>query len=55
LLCKIQETVADLVQPAATITVVPGDFFGSGKLPSPQNGEVLVDFDWRVVESKKKE
>jgi lipopolysaccharide transport system ATP-binding protein len=37
---------ADKVSDAVSVTVVEGDFFGTGKLPPPHLGSALVDHDW---------
>lgn len=38
--------IADWVQNGAVLNVVAGDFFGTGKLPGPGHGGLLVDQTW---------
>jgi lipopolysaccharide transport system ATP-binding protein len=49
LVCKIENKVLDHVRNARTLTVVEGDFFGNGKLPSLRDGPFLVDHKWEVL------
>ena len=35
-----------IVTGATTIRVEPGDFYGSGRYPEPQDGKVLVGHTW---------
>jgi lipopolysaccharide transport system ATP-binding protein len=37
----------DAINEAVDLPVEPGDFFGTGQLPSAQSGPVLVDAEWR--------
>ncbi len=46
--CKLDETVADWLQPAAALEVVSGDFFGTGRLPPRARGDILLDHAWSV-------
>ena len=48
--CKVNETITDYLQPAGRISVVPGDYYKSGKLPPSQTGEFLVDFKWEIID-----
>jgi lipopolysaccharide transport system ATP-binding protein len=41
--------IADWVRTAGNFDVVYGDFFGSGKLPPPDEGRVLMDHGWQVM------
>lgn len=41
-------TIIDWVQNAAELRVEDGDFFGTGKLPPPGQGPLLVEHQWRV-------
>jgi lipopolysaccharide transport system ATP-binding protein len=43
--------VVDWVQRAAELTVIEGDFFGSGRAPSQAHQAVLVDHQWFVEDS----
>ena len=46
--CKADSyTMADWVTQVGVLRVVEGDFFGTGKLPSPQQGEFLIKHYWR--------
>lgn len=36
----------DYIQDAGVLEVEAGDFYGSGKIPTPDQQGVLVDFDW---------
>jgi lipopolysaccharide transport system ATP-binding protein len=38
--------VADHVFAAGTVTVLPGDFFGSGRLSTPEGGVIFMDHEW---------
>jgi lipopolysaccharide transport system ATP-binding protein len=40
--------VADYVLDAARVEVMEGDFFGTGRLPPPGHGPVLIDHSWSV-------
>jgi lipopolysaccharide transport system ATP-binding protein len=40
--------VADYLQDAAVLQVAEGDFFGTGRLPPPEHGAVLVDHRWTI-------
>jgi lipopolysaccharide transport system ATP-binding protein len=44
--CKLDEAVADWLRPAAAIEVVSGDFFGTGRLPPRDGGDILLDHCW---------
>jgi lipopolysaccharide transport system ATP-binding protein len=46
---KVNGSVADWIKNAAVIDVVPGDFFGTGKLPYKGYGSVVVPHEWRVA------
>jgi lipopolysaccharide transport system ATP-binding protein len=41
--------IADWIQNVGLINVEAGDFYGSGKLPPPQQGSFLVDHSWDVT------
>jgi len=49
LYCEVNDVLADWIQRAYFIAVVPGDFFGTGKLPPPRHGGLLAPHDWAVV------
>ena len=38
LFCRVNGTIADWLSQAAVLTVEPGDFFGTGRLPAPTYG-----------------
>lgn len=46
--CTVAETLEDHVLQAGTLTVVEGDFFGTGKFPGKETGEFLVRHEWLV-------
>ncbi|PWT80819.1 MAG: ABC transporter ATP-binding protein [Blastocatellia bacterium] len=46
--CVVEGVLADWVQQAALLTVEPGDFFGTGQLPQPSHGGMLVEQFWEV-------
>jgi lipopolysaccharide transport system ATP-binding protein len=50
LFCRANGDIADWVQQAAVLSVEPGDFFGTGRLPPPTHGGVLVPQKWHVEE-----
>jgi lipopolysaccharide transport system ATP-binding protein len=50
LFAHVAGDVADWVSEAAQLTVAPGDFYGTGRLPSESHTTVLVDQEWSVVE-----
>jgi len=52
LYCEVNDVVADWVQRALPVTVVPGDFYGTGKLPPPRHGGVLADQEWSLVSAQ---
>jgi lipopolysaccharide transport system ATP-binding protein len=47
---EIGDQPVDWVEFACELTVIQGDFFGSGRVPPPTHRTVLVDHDWTVVE-----
>ncbi len=46
LYCQVNGVVADWIQQAGQITVVEGDFFGTGYLPPSSHGGLLVPQQW---------
>jgi lipopolysaccharide transport system ATP-binding protein len=44
--CTAGEITEDLVAEAGKLTVVDGDYFGTGKLPARQVGDFLVAHSW---------
>ena len=46
--CGTRHKQLDLVNRACSLTVYEADVFGTGRLPKPQQGMVLVDADWIV-------
>jgi lipopolysaccharide transport system ATP-binding protein len=48
LYCEVNGVLADWVQNAATLTVDPGDFFGTGRLPPASHGGVLLPQHWSI-------
>jgi lipopolysaccharide transport system ATP-binding protein len=45
--CGINSIAADVIRNAATIQVVEGDYYSTGKIPS--RGHVAVPYDWEVT------
>ena len=48
--CKVGGAVADEIQDAFTFDVVPGDYFGTGKVNPADGGDMLVRHSWEVDE-----
>jgi lipopolysaccharide transport system ATP-binding protein len=48
LYCTVGGILADWVQQAALLTVDPGDFYGTGRLPPATHGGVLVEQTWEI-------
>ncbi len=48
LFCRANGTIADWVQQAALLTVEPGDFYGTGRLPHATHGGFLIPQKWRI-------
>jgi homopolymeric O-antigen transport system ATP-binding protein len=48
-ICSVAREVADWVHNAGRIEVEAGDFFGSGKLPSSEQGPFLVQHSWNIA------
>jgi lipopolysaccharide transport system ATP-binding protein len=46
LFCTVKRELADGIQHAGTLTVEPGDFFGTGRLPLPRYGCIAVAHSW---------
>jgi lipopolysaccharide transport system ATP-binding protein len=46
--CTVGETLEDYVPEAGKLTVVEGDFFGTGKFPARNTGDFLVAHQWSV-------
>jgi lipopolysaccharide transport system ATP-binding protein len=46
--CTVGGILADWIQQATLLTVEPGDFFGTGHLPPPTHGGVLVEQTWEA-------
>ncbi len=49
--CWSDRTLLDDVKGAATLSVEPGDFYGTGRLPNRVNGVLLLDQRWTISES----
>jgi len=47
--CIINRLTTDKIVSAKKIVVTDSDFYGSGKLPSQQMGDIIIDFEnsWR--------
>jgi lipopolysaccharide transport system ATP-binding protein len=50
LFCEVNGVLADWVQHAGDLTVEAGDFFGTGRLPLPTHGGVLVPHRWWLAQ-----
>src|SRR2546430_11125170 len=48
LFCRANGTIADWVQQAALLTVEPGDFYGTGRLPHATHGGFLIPQKWQI-------
>jgi lipopolysaccharide transport system ATP-binding protein len=48
LFCRANGIVADWVQQAVLLTVEPGDFYGTGRLPPATHGGFLVPQKWQI-------
>jgi len=46
--CKISEVMADAILDAGKLSVAEGDYFGTGRLPPNQLGDVVVAHDWSL-------
>ncbi len=49
LFVTVRGEIADWVLDAARLSVAEGDFFGTGRLPPPGYGSVVVAHDWKSV------
>ncbi len=47
--CEVNGVLADWVQQAVQLTVEAGDFFGTGRLPPPTHGGLLIPHSWHVT------
>jgi homopolymeric O-antigen transport system ATP-binding protein len=45
----IDDEPCDIVDDASNITIVYGDYFGTGHIGSPDVSKLLVDFDWELT------
>lgn len=53
LFCRASGRIVDWIQNAGVIEVEAGDFFGTGRLPPPDQGVFIVEHSWEtVVEDK---
>jgi lipopolysaccharide transport system ATP-binding protein len=52
LFCRVNGVLADWVQDAALVTVVEGDFYGTGKSAPPGHGGFLATQEWRAWEAE---
>ncbi len=53
LFCTVTGVIADWIQNAGIIEVEAGDFFGSGKLPSVEQGPFIVQHSWRLASTSR--
>jgi lipopolysaccharide transport system ATP-binding protein len=47
--CSVGNTLEDYVADAGKLTVVEGDYFGTGKLPPREVGDFIVAHNWTVT------
>jgi lipopolysaccharide transport system ATP-binding protein len=47
--CTVNGVLADWVMDAARIDVTEGDYYGTGRLPPPGYGTVVVPYGWELV------
>jgi lipopolysaccharide transport system ATP-binding protein len=47
--CTVGGILEDFVRDAGNLSVVEGDFYGTGRLPAPQVGDFLVDHSWETA------
>jgi lipopolysaccharide transport system ATP-binding protein len=47
--CKVSSSNSDVILDAVELQVLPGDYYGTGRLPPKEWGAVLVDYDWDVT------
>ena len=50
LYAKVGEELADWIKDAAAFEVTPGDYYGSGRLPQPTQGQFLPDYTLSLKE-----
>jgi homopolymeric O-antigen transport system ATP-binding protein len=48
LFCRANGTIVDWVKQAAVLTVEPGDFYGTGRLPPATHGGFLIPQKWQI-------
>jgi lipopolysaccharide transport system ATP-binding protein len=48
LFCRVNGIIADWVSQAALLTVEPGDFYGTGRLPPATHGGFLIPQKWQI-------
>jgi len=46
--CTAGGILEDLVPQAGNLSVIEGDFFGTGRLPPKENGEILLNHSWSM-------
>ena len=51
LFCRVNGIIADWVSAAALLTVEPGDFYGTGRLPHATHGGFLIPQKWQIQSS----
>ena len=49
LFCMVAGEISDWVQNAGVVEVDAGDFFGTGRLPPPEQGVFMVKHSWNVI------
>jgi len=51
LFCRVNGIIADWVSAAILLTVEPGDFYGTGRLPHATHGGFLIPQKWQIQSS----
>jgi lipopolysaccharide transport system ATP-binding protein len=51
LFCRVNGIIADWVSAAVLLTVEPGDFYGTGRLPHATHGGFLIPQKWQIQSS----
>lgn len=50
--CGTHSQQLDYIARGCTLTVTESDVFGTGRLPPPQKGTILVDAQWKIIEGQ---
>jgi lipopolysaccharide transport system ATP-binding protein len=49
--CSVNGETADVIRDAGSLTIVPSDFYGTGKLPNKNHGFFVVENHWQLEKS----